>query len=139
MDELLVGALIFIGLIFLYPTIAMYYMCFVSLWMSVQVLQTLLTLLLILVNEFPFFLNYTYFVYPGMFTNTVSFEIQSELESVNSPTAVLVMHTKKLKLVTLYRSLLLKLKKLIFKLVNFETAKNVVLGNQIPHVTRWDF
>lgn len=34
-DEVLLGALIFTAIIFLYPTIAMYYLCFVSLWIAV--------------------------------------------------------------------------------------------------------
>ncbi|CAG9314150.1 gpi1 [Blepharisma stoltei] len=138
-DEILLGTLIFTGLIFLYPTIAMYYLCFVSIWLSVQFVQTILTFALIFLNHFPCFLLWAYFIYPTYFTRSVYFEMVQTPINVYFPTNYMKLHTQKVPISKIFYDFTSRLKLVAANLLNFTIIKNILLGTQIPKISHWEF
>ena len=135
----MLGALIVTGLMFLYPTIAMYYLCFVSIWLSVQFLQLLILCLLLVVNHFPVFLVFGYYWYPEIFVKSVYFEIIEQQENPHFPTNYLSMRSQKHSLVSLFSDFMKKLKLQVFEFVNISILKHIALGTRIPRTINYDY
>lgn len=131
MDEILLGALIVSGLMFLYPTIAMYYLCFVSIWLSAQFLQLLLICLLLFFNSFPFYLAVGYFFHPSLFVKSVYFNITSHQNS-SFPTNYLTMQSQSHSYLSLFTVFLQKLKNQVFEFINIGALLHILLGTKIP-------
>jgi phosphatidylinositol glycan class Q protein len=131
-DELLLGTLIFTGLIFLYPTIAMYYLCFVSIWLLIQCAQALLSVSLTIVNEFPIFLIWSYFARPGLFTDGIYFEIRSSSQS----TSYLKLMNKTKPLSEVLAGVTNKVTENLQEFSPGRLLKRAFLGHPIPHFTK---
>ena len=117
---------------FLYPTIAMYYLCFVSIWMSVQCLQVIIMILLVIVNHFPLYLLFGYFVHPGVFIKSVYFEIVTHTGNLEFPTNYLKIMKQKHSFSLVFQDLFTSVKLQILQLFNFSTLKHVMVGTRIP-------
>lgn len=131
-DELLLGTLIFTALVFLYPTIAMYYLCFVSIWLLIQCAQAVLCVSLAFVNECPIFLIWSYFVRPHFFTDGVYFEIRSSSQS----TSYLQLMSKKKTLGEVLAAVRNKVTESLSGLSPSQLLKRAFLGHPIPHFTK---
>mmetsp|Transcript_4282 Transcript_4282/g.8503 ORF Transcript_4282/g.8503 Transcript_4282/m.8503 type:complete len:154 (-) Transcript_4282:15-476(-) len=129
-DELLLGTLIFTGLVFIYPTIAMYYLCFVSIWVLIQCAQSFLCVTLAFVNECPIFLLWSYFARPNFFSDGVYFEIRSSSQS----TSYLKLMSKKKPLAEVLGDMRSRVTESLLNPV--QLLKRAVLGHPIPHFTK---
>lgn len=124
---------------FLYPTIAMYYLCFVSIWMSVQCLQLGILCLLAFINSFPFYLIIGYFIHPGIFVKSVYFEPLPQTHKTEFPTIYLNMVRQKHSFFCIFQGFLTVIQAQIFELVNFRTLKHILIGTRIPRTVYYEF
>jgi hypothetical protein len=136
-DEVLLGTLIFTGCIFLYPTIGMYYLCFVSIWLSVQLLQTLLRIFIIFLNNFPFFMLVMFYRRPGFFPGGVQFKFLTAPSNYECPSSYMQITIRKMPLAKLFSNFIQKISAALTAIPPMTILKNVVTGNPIPHATRW--
>ena len=139
LDEILLGALLVTGLMFLYPTIAMYYLCFVSIWLSVQALQLVIMCLLTVMNHFPFYMIAEYFYGHGFLIKSVYFDVSKDQGSENFPTNYLFLRTQKHGFLSLFDGLLKKIKLQLYELFNFGVLKHIISGSRIPRTVNKDF
>jgi len=77
-DEVLIGIIIFTPIIFLTPTAAMYYLCFVITWMQVCAIRLFLQFLIVIINNFPFFTLIEYFMSPLLFPGGIYYNLGSD-------------------------------------------------------------
>lgn len=134
---MLLGTLIFTGCIFLYPTIGMYYLCFVSIWLSVQLLQTLLRIFIIFLNNFPFFLVVMFFRRPGFFPGGVQFKFLIVQSNCDCPSSYMQIAIRKMPFSKLFSNINKKISAALNSIPPMTILKNVVTGIPIPHATRW--
>lgn len=123
---------------FLYPTIAMYYLCFVSIWMSVQCLQLGILCLLTFINSFPIYLIFGYFFHTGIFIKSVYFEPIHSVNKTEFPTNYLNMVRQKHSFFWIFQEFLAGIQQQVFELVNFRTLKHVLIGTRIPRTVYYE-
>ena len=101
-DEVLLGTLIFTGLLFLCPTIAMYYLSFVGIWMGVELVHIVLRFVHVLICQFPYYLLSVYIIGGLNFPSGVYFTLLKPPEKLLIPTQYLQMKTQKYPLGLLF-------------------------------------
>jgi len=104
-DEVLLGTLIFTGLLFLWPTIAMYYLSFVGIWLGVELVHLVLRLVHVLICRFPYYLLGVYAMGSFQFPAGVYFTLLSPPSRLLIPTQYLRMQAQKYPLGLLFAEL----------------------------------
>lgn len=105
-DEILLGAIVFIACAFLFPTIVLYYLYFISTWIYIQLLQFSLMLGTVFTNHFPIFGAFSYFTAAHFFVSSIAFDLLSSSESQ----AYFRLRPQKLTFYKLFAPLLSELK-----------------------------
>ena len=104
-DEVLLGTLIFTGLLFLLPTIAMYYLSFVGIWLGVEVVHLVLTLVHVMICRFPYYLLGVYALGSFHFPAGVYFTLLHPPPRLLIPTQYLRMQAQKYQFGLLFAEL----------------------------------
>ncbi|KAL7069047.1 N-acetylglucosaminyl transferase component family protein [Cryptosporidium serpentis] len=68
-EQLLFGTILFTISIFLYPTVAIFYVNFLFIWVPVFLVNILFYIIIYIASHFPYFLSTMYFIYPDHFNS----------------------------------------------------------------------
>lgn len=81
--QMILGSLFFTLLIFLYPTVAVYYFTFTVLRIFITIIESFLALLLVFFNTFPFYLFLLRFFDPQKLPSGIWFRILGQKENIS--------------------------------------------------------